>query len=145
MGGTWVAEGTESEKGTWRGIGGTGLKLWGLIEEWKWQLREIGGGGTLWNVIETWEMRESQDAKGGTVDEMLYSVERNQIEGWGCHYTVQNSEPALFLSKWTEGTTWRRDWGKGGSVSGPTWDLVQGEAPRPDMITDAMLCLQTGS
>jgi hypothetical protein len=28
-------------------------------------------------------------------------------------------------------------------VTGPNWDPAQGEAPRPDTITDAMVCLQT--
>jgi hypothetical protein len=30
-------------------------------------------------------------------------------------------------------------------VTGPNWDLAQGEAPRPDTITDAMVFLQTGA
>jgi hypothetical protein len=30
-------------------------------------------------------------------------------------------------------------------VTGPTWDPSQGEAPRPDPVTDAMVCLQTGA
>jgi hypothetical protein len=34
---------------------------------------------------------------------------------------------------------------KGGLVTDSTWDLAQREAPRPDTITDAMVCLQTGA
>ena len=61
-------------------------------------------------------MRDSQDSKGGTLDEMPYSGERelvestssrktgHQVEGWGCHPTVKNSDPELFLSKRTAGT-----------------------------------------
>jgi hypothetical protein len=30
-------------------------------------------------------------------------------------------------------------------VTAPTWDPSQGEAPRPDTVTDAMLGLQTGA
>ena len=30
-------------------------------------------------------------------------------------------------------------------MTSPTWDPSQGEAPRPDTITDAMVCLQTGT
>ena len=30
-------------------------------------------------------------------------------------------------------------------MTGPTWDLSYGQAPNPDTITDAMLCLQTGA
>jgi hypothetical protein len=32
-----------------------------------------------------------------------------------------------------------------GLVTGPNWDPVQGEALRPDTITDATVCLQTGA
>jgi hypothetical protein len=39
----------------------------------------------------------------------------------------------------------RRAWGKGGPVTGPNWGPAQGEAPKPDTITDAMVCLQTGA
>ena len=61
-------------------------------------------------------MRDSQDSKGGTLDEMPYSGERelvestssrktgHQVEGWGCHPTVKNSDPELFLSERTAGT-----------------------------------------
>jgi hypothetical protein len=64
----------------------------------------------------TWEVRDSQDSKGGTLDEMSYSGERelveftsnkkkrHQVEGWGCHPTVKNSDPELFLSERTAGT-----------------------------------------
>jgi hypothetical protein len=30
-------------------------------------------------------------------------------------------------------------------MMGPTWDSSHGRTPRPDTITDAMLCLQTGA
>ena len=32
-----------------------------------------------------------------------------------------------------------------GSVTGSNWDPSQGNAPRPDTITDAMVYLQTGT
>jgi hypothetical protein len=56
-------------------------------------------------------VRDSQDSKGGTSDEMPNSGEReleeltssrkteHQVEGWGCHPTVKNSDPELFLPK----------------------------------------------
>jgi hypothetical protein len=72
-------------------------------------------------------------------------VERkgHQEEGWGCHPTVKNSDPELFLSKRTART--KRHSGKGGPVTGPNWDpALKGQAPRPDTITNAMECLQTG-
>ena len=61
-------------------------------------------------------MSDSQDSKGGTLDEMPNSRERelvestssrktgHQVEGWGCHPTVKNSDPELFLSERTAGT-----------------------------------------
>jgi hypothetical protein len=30
-------------------------------------------------------------------------------------------------------------------VTGPNWDLPQGEAPGPNTVTDAMVCLQIGA
>jgi hypothetical protein len=74
---------------------------------------EVGVGGTLQIVADTWEVRESQESKGGTLDEMSYSGERestssrktgHQVEGCGCHPTVKNSDPALFLSERTAGS-----------------------------------------
>jgi hypothetical protein len=68
------------------------------------------------NVPETREVRDSQDSKGRTLDEMPDSGERelieptssrktgHQVKGWGCHATVKNSDPELFLSKTTAGT-----------------------------------------
>jgi hypothetical protein len=82
-----------------------------------------------------WEVRDSQNSKGGISDEMPYNGERklvestssrktgHQVEGWGCHPMVKNSE--LFLSERTTGTKmekslWKRrfsDWPKLGSHS----------------------------
>jgi hypothetical protein len=60
----------------------------------------------------------------------------HQVEGWDCHPTVQNANPELFLSKRTTASKMKKR-GKG-----PTWDPFQGEAPRTNTITDAMMCLQ---
>jgi hypothetical protein len=61
-------------------------------------------------------MRDSQVSKWGTKDEMPYCGEREcvgpissrktgfQVVGWGCHPTITNSDPKLFLSKRTVGT-----------------------------------------
>jgi hypothetical protein len=67
-------------------------------------------------------VRDPQDSKGGTLDEMHYSGEKelvehtssrktgHQVEGWGCHLTVKNSDPELFLYyKDLQGQKWRRD------------------------------------
>jgi hypothetical protein len=57
------------------------------------------------------KVRDSQDSEGGTLDEVPNSRDRelieptstrktgHQVEGWGCHPTVKNSDPELFLSK----------------------------------------------
>ena len=54
-------------------------------------------------------MRDLQDSNGGTLDEMPYSGEKelvestssrktgHQVEGWGCHPIVKNSDLELFL------------------------------------------------
>jgi hypothetical protein len=61
-------------------------------------------------------VREAQDSEGGTLDEIPHSGERELVEStsprktghqgerWGCHPTVKNSDPELFLSKRTAGT-----------------------------------------
>jgi hypothetical protein len=37
-----------------------------------------------------------------------------------------------------QGWKWTRDWRKEGPVTDSKWDPAQGEAPRPDTITEAM-------
>jgi hypothetical protein len=81
-----------------------------------WQPQEAGGMWFIQNILDTGEVRESQDSKGGTLNEMPYSGERelvkpttkrktgHQVEGWGCHSTLKNSQPELFLSERTVGT-----------------------------------------
>jgi hypothetical protein len=64
----------------------------------------------------------------------------HQVEGWGCHPTIKNSDSELFLSKRTTETKMKKRRGKGDSLTGPKWDPPQGEAPRPDTITGAMGC-----
>jgi hypothetical protein len=71
------------------------------------------------------------------------SVDRAQVEGWGYQPTVKISDPELFPSKRTAGTKMEKrlkerlfsDWPNLGSISG-----VKG-GPRPDTITNAMMCL----
>ena len=60
-------------------------------------------------------MRDSKNSKGGTLDELPNNGERelvefisnrksrHQVEMWGCHPTVKNSDPELFLSNRTAG------------------------------------------
>ena len=47
-----------------------------------------------------------------------------------------------YCLKEQQGQKWREAWGKGDPVTGPNWDPAQGEASRPDTITDAMVCSQ---
>ena len=44
-----------------------------------------------------------------------------------------------------QGQKWRRDQEKDGPVTGPTWDPAQGVCLRPDTITGAIVCLQSGA
>jgi hypothetical protein len=75
-------------------------------------------------------VRDTKDSKGRILDEMPNSVESelveftssrkigHQVEAWGCHPTVKNSEPELSLFKRIKGQKWRRARGKGGPVTG---------------------------
>lgn len=66
--------------------------------------QEVGGGGSPQNVPETREVRNNQNSNRGTLEEMPYSGKRelieptssrkagHQVEGWGCHPTVKNSD-----------------------------------------------------
>ena len=63
------------------------------------------------------------------------TIEIPQVDGWDCHPTVKNSDSELFCLKELQGQKWRRDQGKDGPVTGPTWDPAQGEAPSPEIIT----------
>jgi hypothetical protein len=75
------------------------------------EIGKWGGGGSLDYTRDLGS--DSQDSKRGTLDEMPFSGERelikstssrkigHQLEGWGCHPIVKNSDPELFLSKRT--------------------------------------------
>ena len=90
--------------------------------------------------------------KGRDLDEMFYSGEGefiestpsvgrgHQMEGWGCNHTVKSSDQNCSCVKELQGRKWRRDWEKGGLVTGSNWDLAQGETPGPYTVTDAVVC-----
>ena len=59
--------------------------------------------------------------------------------------TVKNFVPELFLSKRTAGTKIEKRLRERRSNDLPNLRSAQGEIPRPDTITDAMVCLQTGA
>jgi hypothetical protein len=67
------------------------------------------------------------------------------VEGRGCHATVKNSDPELFLPKRTAGTNMEKRLNKERPVTGPTWDPSQGKALTPDTIIDSLLYLKTGA
>lgn len=73
---------------------------------------------------------------------MCYQIQRGFLNSLNNFKSGCDTAYASELKKWQK---WRRDWGKGHLVRGPTWDSSQGEFPKPDTITDAMLCLQTGA
>jgi hypothetical protein len=66
------------------------------------------------------------------------------MEGWGCHTTVKNSDPELFLSKRTAETKMERSLRERQSSDRPKLGSISRDAPRPDTITDAMVCLWKG-
>jgi hypothetical protein len=51
----------------------------------------------------------------------------------------------LVLSKRTAGMEIEKSLRKEGPGTGPKWDPVQGEVPRPETITEAMECSQKGT
>ena len=64
----------------------------------------------------------------------------HQVEGWGCHSTVKNSDSDLSLSKRTSGTKMKKRLRERMSSDRPR-DPAQGEAPSPDTITEALMYL----
>jgi hypothetical protein len=62
----------------------------------------------------------------------------------GLLFQSQISDPLLFLSERTAGMKMERSPRKRRSSKGPKWDPAQGEAPRPETITEAMEHSQKG-
>jgi hypothetical protein len=60
--------------------------------------------------------------------------ERNRVTNPQSKILTQN----CFGPKELQEQQWRKDWKKGH----PTWDPSHGETPRPDTVTDSMMCLQ---
>jgi hypothetical protein len=59
----------------------------------------------------------------------------SQVEEWGCHSTIKNSDSELFLSERTAGIEIEKE--------SEEKDVHIREAPRPDIIT-IIVCSQTG-
>ena len=64
------------------------------------------------------------------------------VEGWGHSPTFKIFDPELLLSKRNAVTKVEQ---KGHLGTSPSWDPSHAQAPNPNTITDAMLCLQTGT
>ena len=94
------------------------------------------------------------ETKMRTLDEMPYSWERELVESTSSRNTghqvrdgAANPQSKTLTQicsclKDLQEQKWRRDLGKGGPVTSPNWDPTQGETPRSDIITDAMVCLK---
>jgi hypothetical protein len=94
-------------------------------------------------------VRDSQDSKRGTLDEMPYSGERKLVEPTSSRDRASSEgkvaiprsktlNPNCSCLKELQG--WRPRKRRYSSK----WDPAQGEAPRPDTITEAMVCSQKG-
>ena len=69
------------------------------------------------------------------------------MKGYGCHPTVKNFDPELFLSKRTAGTKMEKRLKERKSSDLPNLGPISrgGSSNRPEPITDAIMCLQTGA
>jgi hypothetical protein len=115
------------------------------------------GGGTTLECTRDLAGERLSGLKRRDLDEMLNSGERELVESTSNRKTGHQVRDGVDISqsktliqncsclKELQGQNWRRDWGKEAPVTGPNWDPSQGEAPRTDTITDAMVCLQTGA
>jgi hypothetical protein len=102
----------------------------GLGGEKPWGLR---GRDLRWNVQQWGE---------GLVESTCRGKTGHQVERWGYHPTVKNSNPELFLSKriaWTKMKTRLRE-----RMSSDRPKL-KFSSVRPEAIADAMVCLQIGT
>ena len=96
-------------------------------------------------------MRDSQDSMEVTLDTMPNSRERElkvvrqgiKRKDGGANQQSKSLTQKCSCLKELQGQKWRRDFGKGGPVVSPIGDPPPGETPRPDTITDAIMCLQT--
>jgi hypothetical protein len=78
----------------------------------------------------------------GRVNFHLQQNTKHQVGGGGCHPTVKNSNPELFLSERTTGSKMEKSLRE--KRSSDRHKLrSSSRVPRPDSITDAVVCLQT--
>jgi hypothetical protein len=90
-----------------------------------------------WNALQ-WEE--------GTYRAHLQQKDRASSEGWGCYPNIKTLTHNCSCLKELHWWKWRGAWGKEGPVvTSPKWDPAQGEALRPDTITEAMEHSQKGT
>jgi hypothetical protein len=78
--------------------------------------------------------------------EFIYSRKlESQVEGWGCHDTVKNSDSLLFLSERTSGTKMEKSLRKSRSSDRKKLRSSSEGGPRSGTITSAMVYLHIGA
>ena len=66
----------------------------------------------------------------GIVESTSSRKASHQVEGWGCHPPVKNSDPELVLSERTAGTKMEKSLRKGGPVTGLKLGYSSGGGPK---------------
>jgi hypothetical protein len=65
----------------------------------------------------------------------------SSLEAWGCPQILKMFDPELFLSQGNADTKMEQRQKERPARDCSTWDPSQVQAPNPDTITDAVLCL----
>ena len=66
----------------------------------------------------------------------------HQVEGWGCHPMVRNSDPELFLSRGTVGAKMEKSLREKSFSDRHRLGFSWEEAPGPDIVTYSMVYLR---
>jgi hypothetical protein len=104
--------------------------------------RKVGDRGILYNVPEIWDMRialAKMPKTGKIQPEETTSRLRDGVTKLPSKSLTQNYSCLKAMQR----KVLCRDRRKGHPKISSTWDSSHEQAPKPDIITDAMLCLQT--